>query len=48
MQRGVIACDTRETPFIACDWGGLSEICGRRSGVGEVSDVKVWAIVDCW
>ena len=48
MQRGGIACDTRETPFIACDWGGFSDICGGGRVSGEVSDVKGWAIVDCW
>ena len=48
MQRGGIACDTRETPFIACDWGELSGICGGARVSWEGSDVKVWPIVDCW
>ena len=48
LKRGCIACDTRETPVIACDWGGFSGICGGGLVSGEVSDVKVWPIVDCW
>ena len=48
MQRGGIACVTRETRFTECDWGRLSEICGGGRVSGEVSDVKCWQIVDFW
>ena len=48
MQRGGIACDTREQPFIECDWGGFNWICGGGKMSGEGRDVKGWAIVDCW